>query len=67
MDLATILALIKGTQEIVVDLLPIFIHRNSEGKIEKISIGVILEKTDDRNAETLRLIAEANAQAAKKA
>ena len=62
MDPLTILAIIKGSEAIVVDLLPLFIHRNAKGEVERISVGVIMEATDARNAETLRLIGEANAQ-----
>jgi hypothetical protein len=62
MDIATIIALTKMGQGLVFDLLPLFINRDSDGNIKNISIGVILENTDARNAETLKMIAEANAQ-----
>ena len=62
MDPLTILALIKGVEGVVVDIIPLLIHRNSDGKVEKISIIALLEDTDKRNNETLRLIAVANSQ-----
>ena len=64
MDLKTIqliMEILKGGTALAVELIPVFIHRDEQGKPVKLSIMKILERADERNAETLRLIAEANA------
>lgn len=61
MDPLTIAALIKLGADIGAQIVPLFIHRGENGA-PVVSIGIILKDTPARNAETLALIAEANAQ-----
>lgn len=61
MDPATILAIIKLASEIGANVIPLFIHKTADGT-PTVSIGIILKDTPQRNAETLALIAAANAE-----
>jgi hypothetical protein len=61
MDPATIMAVIKLAGEIGANIIPLFIHKDSNGA-SVVTIGIILKDTPARNAETLALIAAANAE-----
>jgi hypothetical protein len=61
MDPLTIAALIKLGAEIGAQIIPLFLTHREDGT-PVISIGIILKDTPARNAETLDLIAKANAQ-----
>ena len=64
MDADTVVALTRIGQETAIELIPLFISRNSDGSVKKISAGIFLEEADTagRNEETLKKIAEANKQ-----
>jgi hypothetical protein len=59
-----ILELAKVGSGIAVQMIPLFVHRDASGNIVQVSVGFILEATDQRNAATLAAIAAANAQSA---
>jgi hypothetical protein len=60
-----ILQLAQVGSGIAVQMIPLFVHRDQNGNVAAVSIGVILEATDARNAATLAAIAAANTQSAK--
>jgi hypothetical protein len=62
-----ILELAKVGSDVAVQMIPLFVHRDQNGNVAAVSIGVILEATDARNTATLAAIAAANAQPAKTA
>jgi hypothetical protein len=59
-----ILQLAQAGTGIAAQIIPLFVHRDANGNVTAVSIGVILEATDARNAVTLAAIAAANAQTA---
>jgi hypothetical protein len=61
MDAAAILAIIKLAGEIGANIIPLFLHKDANGNTT-VSVGIILKDTPQRNAETLSLIAAANAE-----
>jgi hypothetical protein len=60
-----ILELVKIGSGIATQIIPIFIHRDASGNVIQLTPIIILEKTDPRNDETLKLIAMANSQPVK--
>ena len=64
MDPATIISLAKLISSGVTEIIPLFIHRDDNGNVVKVTAGVFLEQadTEGRNKEILETIAKANAE-----